>query len=63
MRFREGISVGTQPGGRALPVSPRYENEGPGMSPGPSSFALQRYTSRRCPIRTTWMTSTESITS
>ena len=27
MRFREGISVGTQPDGRALPVSPRYQSE------------------------------------
>ena len=25
MLFREGISVGTELGGRALPVSPRYE--------------------------------------
>ena len=28
MRFREGISVGTQPDGRALPVSPRYQPNG-----------------------------------
>ena len=25
MRSREGISVGTEPSGRALPVSPRYQ--------------------------------------
>lgn len=25
MRFREGISWGMQPDGRALPVSPRYQ--------------------------------------
>lgn len=55
--------VTTQLNGRDLPASPRYETEGPGLSPGPSLFALQRYTSRRCPMRTTWMTSTESITS
>ena len=28
MRVREGISVCTQPGGRALPVSPRHQIEG-----------------------------------
>lgn len=27
MRFCEGISVGTQPGGRARPVSPRYQGK------------------------------------
>lgn len=35
MAFREGISVGTELDGRALPVSPRYHGEGPGEFPGP----------------------------
>ena len=34
MRIREGISWGTQPDGRALPVSPRYGRMNPGNLPG-----------------------------
>ena len=39
MRFREGISVGTQPGGRALPASPRYEMEQGLPTGGPGSIS------------------------
>ena len=37
MRVREGISVCTELDGRALPVSPRYQVEGPGI---PWAFVL-----------------------
>ena len=41
MRFREGISVCTEPGGRALPVSPRYHRRDPRDSrPGISFCAI-----------------------
>lgn len=43
-RFREGISRGTDLGGRALPASPRYHLRRAGIFPRPSSI-LGRETS------------------
>lgn len=62
MPFHEGISVGTQHDGRALPLVPQYQIQGRGL-PRPSPLMPQRYTFRRCPMRTTWIRSPLSMTS
>ncbi len=53
MRVREGISVGTELDGRALPVSPRYQQKGLRELPlGPFCFPLQRPSISSASIRT-----------